>query len=80
MSGLAPTMGGAVGGSVTAGAISAATGSPDALLAVIGVLTLLVLVVLGPAVWSRRRERREAALAVLDRIFGPRQQDPGAPS
>lgn len=68
---LAPAMGGAVGGGITAGVISAATGSPSALLAVLGVVGLLLLLVLGPAVWSRKAERREAALAVVDRIFGP---------
>jgi predicted lipid-binding transport protein (Tim44 family) len=68
---LAPAMGGAVGGGITAGVISAATGTPSALLAVLAVVSLLLLLVLGPAVWSRKTERREAALAVVDRLFGP---------
>ena len=35
----------------------------------IGVLRVVVLLVVIPAVWSRSGDRRDAALAVLDRLF-----------
>ncbi len=57
---------------VPLGAI-AAVGSHDLLIltafAAILVLVVLVAVVI-PAVWSKKKQRRDAALAVLDRIFG----------
>jgi hypothetical protein len=43
------------------------------LLILAGFVVLLALVVVGvvvtPAIWSRKKQRRDSALAVLDRIF-----------
>jgi hypothetical protein len=48
--------------------------STRSLLVLAALTTLVVLVVVGavvsPAIWSRRKHRRDAALAVLERIFG----------
>jgi hypothetical protein len=40
------------------------------ILPISGVAALIIVLVVWPAVWSRKKVRREAALAVLDRIFG----------
>ena len=47
----------------------AMTGSTS-VLALTGVLALVVLIVIYPAVWSKSEQRRKDALAVLDRLFG----------
>jgi hypothetical protein len=44
--------------------------SSTSVLALTGLLALVVLAVMVPAVWSKREQRRRDALAVLDRIFG----------
>jgi hypothetical protein len=40
------------------------------ILPISGVALLIIVLVVWPAVWSRKKARRDAALAVLDRIFG----------
>jgi hypothetical protein len=40
------------------------------ILPISGVALLIIVLVVWPAVWSRKKARREAALEVLDRIFG----------
>jgi hypothetical protein len=51
----------------------AAVGSRDLLIlaasAAVLVLVIVAVVVI-PAVWSKKKQRRDSALAVLDRIFG----------
>jgi L-lactate permease len=37
-------------------------------------LTPLIVVVVCPAVWSRKKSRRDAALAVLNRLFRRREE------
>lgn len=44
--------------------------SSTSVLALTGLLALVVLTVVVPAVWSKREQRRKDALAVLDRLFG----------
>jgi len=63
-----------------------AVASSRALLLLAGLVALVVLglllVVVFPVIWSRKRQRRESARAVLDRIFrrevtGPRRGQGG---
>jgi hypothetical protein len=60
--------------SVASLASAAATGvliarSASVLLGLLAVVAAVLLVVVGPAVWSKKKQRRDAALAVLDRLF-----------
>ena len=43
--------------------------SVSVLLRLLAVVATVLLVVVGPAVWSKKKHRRDAALAVLDRLF-----------
>lgn len=61
--GLAP---GFAGVALTGLAVTSST----SVLALAGLLALVVLAVIVPAVWSKSEQRRKDALAVLDRIFG----------
>ena len=45
-------------------------------LAVLAAVIAVVLVVVWAAVWSKKKTRRDAALAVLDRVFGRQISDP----
>ena len=40
----------------------------------LAVVVTVVMAVIGTAVWSKKKTRRDAALAVLDRIFGRRPE------
>lgn len=42
--------------------------STSVLLGLLAVVLIVLLVVVGPAVWSRKRQRRADALAVLERL------------
>jgi hypothetical protein len=44
------------------------------ILPISGVALLIIVLVVWPAVWSRKKARREAALEVLDRIFGRKSE------
>lgn len=44
--------------------------SANLLLGLLAVVLVVLVVVVGPAIWSRKPHRRKAALAVLDRFFG----------
>jgi hypothetical protein len=58
---------------VPLGALAAVSTRSLLILVLAGFVVLLALVMVGvvvtPAIWSRKKQRRDSALAVLDRIF-----------
>lgn len=66
-----------VGGVTTLATVSIAVATPSLVITIdplvgslLGLTVLIIiLIVVYPAVWSKRETRRDAALAVLDRIF-----------
>jgi NADH:ubiquinone oxidoreductase subunit 6 (subunit J) len=59
----------AAAGMVAGGATAAAIYQPMVLLGAVGVALVLIVGVLFPAVWSKKKERRAAAAAVLHELL-----------